>query len=50
MVAPASSAGSDRSGLGGGVYLAGPGSTRTHTAIAGNSASTAGDDVFGTFD
>jgi hypothetical protein len=33
----------------GGVDLAGTGSTRTRTIIAGNSASTGGDDVYGTF-
>jgi hypothetical protein len=41
--------GNNGSGLGGGVYLAGTGSTRTKTTIAGNSASTAGNDVYGTF-
>lgn len=37
------------SGLGGGVYLSGTGSTRKNTTIAGNSASTSNNDVYGTF-
>ena len=41
--------GSNGSGLGGGVYLAGTGSTRKNTVIVGNHASTSGDDVYGAF-
>ncbi len=36
-------------GIGGGVYLSGTGSTRKNTAIVGNSASTSNNDVYGTF-
>ncbi len=36
-------------GIGGGVYLSGTGSTRKNTTIAGNSASTSNNDVYGTF-
>jgi hypothetical protein len=41
--------GPDGYGQGGGVYLAGLGSTRKGTKIAGNAASTSGDEIFGTF-
>jgi hypothetical protein len=36
-------------GVGGGVYLTGVGSTKKNTIIAGNSASTSNNDVYGTF-
>jgi len=36
-------------GIGGGVYLTGPGSTKQNTTITGNSASALGNDVYGAF-
>jgi hypothetical protein len=41
--------GNDGSGLGGGVYLAGTGSTAQNVTIKNNHASTSGDDVYGSF-
>ena len=46
---PGGSSGDSGSGLGGGVYLAGIGSTKKNTVIAGNSASTGDNNVYGTF-
>jgi hypothetical protein len=41
--------GTDGLGQGGGVFLSGPGSTSKGTRISGDSASTNGNDVYGTF-
>jgi hypothetical protein len=41
--------GDNGQGIGGGVYLAGTGSTKKNTTISGNSASTSGNNVYGTF-
>jgi hypothetical protein len=40
---------SDGAGIGGGVYLAGPGSTASGTVIFGNTASTSNKDLYGQF-
>jgi hypothetical protein len=41
--------GTDGLGQGGGVFLPGSGSTRHGTNISGNTASTSGNDVYGSF-
>jgi len=41
--------GTDGEGQGGGVFLTVAGSTRSGTIISGNSASTSGNNIFGTF-
>ena len=49
-LADGGSGATDGTGSGGGVYLSGTGSTRKDTTIAGNSASTSNNDVYGSFD
>jgi hypothetical protein len=49
LAGPGGPAGDDGAGIGGGVYLAGPDSTKQGTRIFGNTASTSKNDLYGRF-